>query len=108
MSLVELEPKNLILQSSRTVHTRDSSVGIGTQYGLDGPGIESRCGATFSAPIHTGPQVHPASYTMGNGSFPGVKRPGCGVDHPTPCIAEVKERVELYISGPSCSVIGQT
>jgi hypothetical protein len=29
-------------------------------------------------------------------SFPGVKRPGLGVDHPPPSSAEVKERVELY------------
>jgi hypothetical protein len=28
-------------------------------------------------------------------SFPGVKRPGRGVDHPSPSSAEVKERVEL-------------
>jgi hypothetical protein len=26
--------------------------------------------------------VHTASYTMGTGSFPGVKLPGRGVDHP--------------------------
>jgi hypothetical protein len=32
---------------------------------------------------------------MGTGSFPGVKRPGCGVDHPPPSRAKVKERVEL-------------
>jgi hypothetical protein len=30
-------------------------------------------GARFSAPVQTGPGVHPASCTMGNGSFPGVK-----------------------------------
>ena len=48
-----------------------SSVGIATDYGLDGPGIESRWGARFS----TGPGLHPACYTMGTGSFPGVK---CG------------------------------
>ena len=61
---------------------RDSSVGIATRYGLDGPGIESRWGARFSAPVQTGPGVHPASYTMGTESLPGVKRPGRGVDHP--------------------------
>ena len=32
----------------------------------------------------TGPGAHPASYTMGNGSFQGVKRPGRGVNHPPP------------------------
>jgi len=30
-------------------------------------------GARFSAPVQTGPGAHPASYTMGTGSFPGVK-----------------------------------
>jgi len=29
---------------------------------------------------------------MGTGSFPGVNRPGRGVDHPSPSSAEVKER----------------
>ena len=38
-------------------------------------------GARFSTPDRTGPGAHPASYTMGTGSFPGVKRPGRGVDH---------------------------
>jgi len=50
-----------------------SSVGIVTGYGLDGPGIESRWGARFTAPVQTGPEANPASCTMGIGSFPGVK-----------------------------------
>ena len=74
---------------------RDSSVGIAIRYGLDGPGTESRCGARFSAPVQTGPVVHPSSYTMGNGSFPGIKRPECGVDHPPPYRVEIKGRVNL-------------
>jgi hypothetical protein len=84
---------------------RDSSVGIATRYGLDDPGIEFRWGEIF----HTGPGVHPASYTMGTGSFPGVKRPGGGVDQPPPSSPEVKERVELHLyssSGPSWPVLG--
>jgi hypothetical protein len=32
---------------------------------------------------------------MGTGSFPWVKRPGLGVDHPPPSSAEVEGRVEL-------------
>jgi hypothetical protein len=74
---------------------QDSVVGIATSYGLDGPGIEFRWGARFSVPIQTGPGAHPASYTTGTGSFPSVKRPGRGVDHPPPSSAEVKERVGL-------------
>ena len=87
----------------------DSSVSIATGHGLDGPGIESRWGSRFSAPVQTGPGAHPASCTMGTGSFPGVNRPGRDVDHPSPSSAEVKERVELYLyspSRPSCLVLG--
>jgi len=61
-------------------------------------------GTRFSAPVQTDPGAHPASYTMGTGSFQGVKRSGRGVDHPLTSNAEVKERVGLYIyypSGPS-------
>jgi hypothetical protein len=50
-----------------------SSVGIATGYGLDGPGIESRWGRDFSAPVQTGPGAHPASCKMDTGSFPRVK-----------------------------------
>jgi hypothetical protein len=67
---------------SKPLQDRDISVGIETCYGLDGLGMESRWGAKFFAPIQTGPGAHPTSYTMGTGSFPGVKRPGRGVDHP--------------------------
>jgi hypothetical protein len=79
----------------------NSSVGIATLYGLDGPGIGSRWEARLFAPVQTGPEAHPAPYTMGTGSFPGVKRPGCGVDHRPQSSAEVKERVEVYFYSPS-------
>ena len=67
--------------------------------------------AIFSTPVQTCPGTHPPSYTMGTGSFPGIKRPGRGVDHPHPYRAEDKERVMLYLytpSGPSWLVLGQT
>jgi hypothetical protein len=66
-------------------------------------------GTRFSAPFQTGPGAHPVAYTMGTGSFPGVKWPEGGVDHSPPSNAEVKERVGLYLystSGPSWPVIG--
>jgi len=50
-----------------------SVVGIATGCGLEGLGIESRWGARFSAPVQTSPWAHPASCTMGTGSFPGVE-----------------------------------
>jgi len=65
------------------IEGRLSSVGIATRYGLDGPGIEFRLVARFSAPVQTGPGANPASCTMGTGSFPGVKRQRHVVDHPT-------------------------
>jgi len=55
---------------------QDSVVGIVTRYGLDGPGIESQWGARFSAPVQAGPGAHPASCTMGTGSFLGVQAAG--------------------------------
>jgi hypothetical protein len=58
-------------------------------------------GARFSAPVQTCPGAHPASYTMGTGTLPGVKRPGRGVDHSPRSSAEVKEKVELYLYSPS-------
>ena len=83
---------------------QDSSVGTATGHGLDGPGIESQWGARFSAPVQTGTEVHPASYTMGTGSFPGRD-----ADYLPSSSAEVKEKVELYLyfpSGPSWPVLG--
>jgi len=50
-----------------------SSVFTATGYRLDGPGIESRWGARFCAPVQTGPGAHPASCTMGAGYFLVVK-----------------------------------
>jgi hypothetical protein len=79
---------------------RDSSVGIAPHYGLDGPGIECRWGTTFSAPVKTGPGTHPASYTMGTGSFLEVQWLGRGADPPPS--DKVKERIELY----HCSTFG--
>jgi hypothetical protein len=90
---------------------RDSSVGIPTLYGLDGPWIEAQWRRDFPHPSRQALMAHPASYTMGTGFFPGVKRPGRDVGHPPTSSAEVKERVELYLyssSGSSWPVIAWT
>ena len=60
---------------------RDNSVDIVTRYELDGPGIESRRGRVFP---HSPRRPWGSPPTVGTGSFPGVKRPGCGVNHPHP------------------------
>ena len=55
--------------------------------------------------------VHTGIITVGTGSFPEVKRPGRGADHPPPSKCRAHERVELYLyspSGPSWPVIGRT
>ena len=71
----------------KRLHTRnvgrDSTVGIATRYGLDGPGDRIPVGARFSAPVQTGPASHLAYYAMGTGSFLGVKRRGVALTtHP--------------------------
>jgi len=54
----------------------------------------------ISAHVQTCPGDHPASCTMGTGSFPGV-RCGRGVTlTPHTSGAEVKYRVELYLYSP--------
>jgi hypothetical protein len=67
--------------------------------GRSGDGIQ--IGARFSAPVQTGPEAPPASYRMGTVSFPWVKQPERGVDHPPASSAEVKERVEVNLYSPS-------
>jgi hypothetical protein len=73
------------------------------RYGLDGPGIESRCGRHFPHPSRPAPGAHPASCTMGTRSFSGVKRLGRGVDYLSPSSVEVKEREQIYFYSPSWS-----
>ena len=89
---------------------RDSSVGIATRCRLDGPVIESRWGRDFPHPSKPalGPTQPPILWVQS--LFPGVKRPGRGVDHLPKSNTEVKERVELYLycpSGPSWPVLGR-
>ena len=87
---------------------QDNVVGIATRCKLDDRGIETRCRRDIPHPSRRALGAHPASYTMGTVSFPGVKRHGVGVDHPPLSSADVKERVEPYFfpSGPSWPVTG--
>ena len=81
---------------------RDSSASVMIRYWLNGPGIESRWGWDFSAPVQTGWGAHPAFCTVGTGTFQGLKRPGRGVKHPphlAPKLKEEKSYTFLYLSG---------
>ena len=60
---------------------RDSGDAIATRYGPDGSWYKISSKARFSA-VRTCSGDHPASSTMGTGSFPGVKLPGCGAYPP--------------------------
>ena len=69
----------------------DSSVGITTGYELDGPRIESwwmRIFRTRSDRPWGSPTLLYNGYRI---FFPGVKRPGRGVNHSSPSSAEFKE-----------------
>ena len=60
---------------------RDSVVSITNRYGLDGSGIEFRCGAKFSVRIQKFPEAHLGLLCKGCRVFPGDKRTECGADH---------------------------
>ena len=84
-------PITMVLPS---VVDRDSLVELG------GLAIESRWGRDFP-PVQTGPWgPHSLLYNGHSASFPRVKRPGRGVDHPLQRSSEVEERVELYLYPP--------
>jgi hypothetical protein len=67
-----------------------SSVGIATDYGLDGPGIEFRWGRDFSqkSRLALGPTQPPVQWVPVLSR--GVKRQRRGADHPPPSSAEVE------------------
>ena len=75
--ITSYKPPGVVLcRHAGLVAGRDSSVGTATRYELEGTGIESWWERDFSVDIQTGPGTHPASYTIGTGSFPVVKLPG--------------------------------
>jgi len=62
-------------------------------------------GTRFPSPVQTGPGTHPASYTMGTGSFPEVKQPGRGIDHYPHLAPRLKEEYS-YTSSPPLGLCG--
>jgi len=55
----------------------------------------------FSAPVQTCHVSHPASYLVGTGSFPELKRPGLGVDHPPHLAPRLKNFLFYFINQES-------
>ena len=70
---------------------RDISVGLATCYALYGLRIESLWGRYFPHPSRAalGPTQPPVQLV--SIFFPGVKRPGRGVDHPPPLAPGLKK-----------------
>ena len=92
---------------------RDSSVGIGTRYRLDGPGIKSRLGGEIFRTRPDRPWGPPSLLYKEYLVFPGGKAAGAWrcPSPPPPSSAEVEGRVQLYFctpSGPSWPVPGWT
>jgi hypothetical protein len=85
---------------------RDSSVVIATRYGLDGPGIESRCGDEIFRPRPYRPYSPPSLLYNGY----RLKRTELGTYHP-PSKYRGRESVGIYLyspSGPQWPVIRRT
>jgi len=83
----------LIIRRSKLCYTASGIITHNNSPGSNGVPAFAEC---LGKCRHAGPGARPASYTMVTGSFPGLKRSGCGVDHPLPSSAVVKERIGLY------------
>jgi hypothetical protein len=94
------------------IQKRKTAVGLAQSlwwlgYGLDVRGVVVRfLGGTIGVSLHQSVQSsfgpHPPFHSVGaDGSFPGAKTSGRGVNLPPPYNAMVKERLELYLSPPS-------
>jgi hypothetical protein len=74
--------------------SRDSSVGIETDYGLDdrGVGVRVPAGSRIFHVVRTATGVHQASFPKGTvNSLPRLKRPGLRTDHSASASDEMKK-----------------
>jgi hypothetical protein len=76
------------------------AVGLATHYGLDGMGIEFRCGRYFPYQSRQALGAAPSAIHWVLVHSRGVNRSGRGFDHQPQFGAEVKERVEVYLYSP--------
>jgi hypothetical protein len=91
-------------ENNKIVWSRDSSVGIATRYGLDGPVIESRWGGEN---FRTRPDrlwSPPSLLYKGYQVFPGVMRSNRGVDH-SPHLTSRLKKEKSYISFSPCTFV---
>jgi hypothetical protein len=98
--LCSVELLSVITFCCKNMRSRDSLVGISTDYGLDGRGPIPLHGQSLSLPhsVQSCSRTHPASYPVGTwGSFPMGKAARAWSWHPSS--AEVK-MVELYLHSP--------
>jgi len=80
--------------------SRDNTIHIVTRYGLE----LNLGGARFSASVQSDLGDNSASYSVGTGFLPGVKRSRRGVDQKISCI--IVEYVYIYTSTPLCAFMG--
>jgi hypothetical protein len=80
-----------------------------SRYSAGGSGDRTPVEARLSAPVQTGAEAHPGSYTMGTRSFPRVKRLGRGAYHP-PHLAPSLKKEQSYnlLFGPLWPILGRT
>jgi hypothetical protein len=76
---------------------RDSIAGIETRYGLDGTRIEFRGGEAFCSQPDRSQTTCSLLYNGYRVSFPGVKRPRSGANHP-PHLAPRLKKEQSYTS----------
>jgi hypothetical protein len=101
-----------VLASFSISQSRDSSVGIVTDHGLDDRGSRVRFPGGLGIFLFTtasrtalGPTQPPIQWVPGALSL-GVKRPGREADHSPPSSVEIKEWMELYLHSPYTSSLG--
>jgi hypothetical protein len=95
----------IMIVITATLVSQNSSVGIATRYGIDGPVIESGGGETFRT--RTDRPWGPPSFLYDGYrlSFPEVKRSDRGVDYP-PHLVPMLKKEQSYTSTPPLDLRG--
>ena len=84
MGLLLRQPTMYIAVCAIHIRHRGRRLATGWRVRHANPGSKRRF-VSFQIPsVQPSPEAHPASYTMGTGIFPGVKRPERGIDHTPP------------------------